>query len=73
MTGRQPDDTELQILSRLFAEQQRPVRARLRTTRRELLAVGASAADPSLPRVEFAATTTVVSAIMNLDEFVLER
>jgi len=72
LIGRPPDATELQILARLFAEQ-RGLLARDPENAARLLAVGASAADPSLPRVEFAATTTVVSAIMNLDEFVLVR
>ena len=72
LIGRPPDATELQILSRVFAEQQ-DLFARDPGNATRLLAVGASAADPSLPRVEFAATTIVVSAIMNLDEFVLVR
>ena len=72
LIGRPPDATELQILSRLFAEQQ-GLFSRDPGNATRLLAVGASAADSSLPRVEFAATTTVVSAIMNLDEFVLVR
>ena len=72
LIGRPPDATELQILSRVFAEQQ-DLFARDPGNAARLLAVGASAADPSLSRVEFAATTIVVSAIMNLDEFVLVR
>ena len=37
------------------------------------LSTGASAWNRALPRAEFAATTAVVSAIMNLDDFVVLR
>jgi hypothetical protein len=72
LIGRQPDEAELRILGRLFAEQ-RDLFASNPDNAARFIAVGASASDASLPRAEFAATATVVSAIMNLDEFVLVR
>jgi hypothetical protein len=60
------------VLSRLFAEQQ-AIFARTPTDADAFVATGASAWDRSLPRADFAATTAVVSAIMNLDEFVVLR
>ena len=35
--------------------------------------IGESVPDPLLPPADYAAMTTVVSAIMNFDEFVMER
>jgi len=72
LTGRLPDQTESSTLARVFAEQQdlfgrNPDDAKL------LLGTGESRWDDALPRAEFAAMTTVVSAIMNFDEFVVVR
>ena len=39
----------------------------------KLLTTGESVRDQSLPRADFAATTMLVSAVMNFDEFVMER
>ena len=72
LIGRPPDDTESRILARLFAEQ-RDLFASNRDEAAKLLAVGESKSDETLPRAEFAATTIVVNAIMNFDEFVMIR
>ena len=72
LIGRGPDETEARILARLFAEQ-RDLFARNPDDAARFLGVGDSAFDPTLPRAELAAMTTVVSAIMNLEEFVVVR
>ena len=72
LIGRAPDDAEAAILARLFAEQ-RDLFARNSDDAAKLLAVGESNGDETLPRADFAAMTTVVSAIMNFDEFVVVR
>jgi hypothetical protein len=72
LTGRRPDETEARILARLFAEQRERFAKNLDEATR-FLGVGDSEWDDALPRAEFAATTTVVSAIMNLEEFVVVK
>ena len=72
LTGRLPDEKELGILRRLFDEQ-RTFYAKESDAADKLLATGESARDQSLPRADFAATTMLVSAVMNFDEFVMER
>jgi hypothetical protein len=72
LIGRHPDETEARILTRLFAEQKDLFAKDLdRATR--FLGVGDSDFDENLPRAELAAMTTVVSAIMTLEEFVVVR
>ncbi len=72
LIGREPDATEAGILSDLFTEQ-RDLFAASPDNARSLLAIGESPANRLLPTADFAAMTTVVSAIMNFDEFVMER
>jgi hypothetical protein len=72
LIGRAPDDAESRILVRLF-EEQRALFGRNTDDAGRLLAVGDSRWDETLPRVELAAMTTVVSAMMNLEEFVMLR
>ncbi len=72
LTGRTPDKTEAKILAQLFAEQKAEF-AKNPDGAVKLLAVGESQRDESLPPAEFAAMTTLVNAIMNFDEFVVER
>ncbi|MEP6916504.1 MAG: DUF1553 domain-containing protein, partial [Acidobacteriota bacterium] len=72
LVGRAPDETESDILARLFAEQ-RELFARNSGDAAKLLAVGESKSDETLPPVVVAAMTTVVNAIMNYDEFVVLR
>ena len=72
LTGRRPDETEARILARLFTEQKNLFAKNLDEATR-FLGVGDSAFDETLPRAELAAMTTVVNAIMNLEEFVVVR
>jgi hypothetical protein len=72
LTGREPDAEEAAVLLQLFREQ-RVIFARSPADAAAFLSTGASAWDRALPRADFAATTAVVSAIMNLDEFVVLR
>jgi hypothetical protein len=72
LTGRPPDAREAEVLARLFAEQ-RAIFARTPADAEAFLATGASTWNRALPHAELAATTAVVSAIMNLDEFVVLR
>jgi hypothetical protein len=72
LTGRLPDEKELGILQRMFDEQ-RTFYAKESDAADKLLATGESSRDQSLPRPDFAATTMLVSAVMNFDEFVMER
>ena len=72
LTSRNPDAKELEVLQKLYDEQ-REVFQRDLPTAEKFLGTGESAWDKSLPRAEFAATATVVSAVMNFDEFVMER
>lgn len=68
LVGRAPDDIESRILARLFDEQ-RTLFGRHTADAAKLLEVGESEWDKALPGVELAAMTTVVSAMMNLEEF----
>jgi hypothetical protein len=72
LLGRSPDAVEAAILERLFREEDAEFR-RDPDAAATLLAVGESPRDPALPAAELAAMTTVVSAIMNFDEFVVLR
>ena len=72
LTGRPPDEAEAGILARLFAEQ-KDLFARSPDEAARFLGVGDSAWDETLPRADLAAMTTVVSAIMNLEEFLVVR
>jgi hypothetical protein len=72
LTGRPPDDREAALLAQLFAEQ-RAIFARTPADAEAFISTGASPGNRALPRRDVAATTAVVSAIMNLDEFVVLR
>lgn len=72
MIGRSPDPTEAGILSQLFTEQH-DLFAASPDNARSLVAIGESASSRLLASADLAAMTTVVSAIMNFDEFVMER
>ncbi len=72
LTGRAPDEKEIAVLRRLF-EEQKTFYAKNDNDAKALLATGESKWDKTLPKAEFAATTMLVSAIMNFDEFVMER
>ena len=72
LTGRSPDEKEIVVLRQLFDEQ-KTFYAKESAAADKLLATGESKWDKTLPKAEFAATTMLVSAIMNFDEFVMER
>jgi hypothetical protein len=72
LIGRVPDADEAAILARLFHEQ-RDLFAASPHAARSVVRIGESVPDPLLPPADYAAMTTVVSAIMNFDEFVMER
>jgi hypothetical protein len=71
-TGREPDARERQVLRRLYADQLRRFDDHPGTAE-AFVKVGEHPLDQELPAPEVAATTLVASAIMNLDEFVMER
>jgi len=72
LTGRSPDKAEAKILSQLYGEQKAEF-AKNPDGAVKLLAVGESKRDESLAPADFAAMTTLVNAIMNFDEFVVQR
>jgi hypothetical protein len=72
LIGRAPDETETKILTQTFAEQ-KDLFAKDEAGARKLLATGESKFDEKLPPADFAATTLMVNAIMNFDEFIVER
>ncbi|MGC3961560.1 MAG: DUF1553 domain-containing protein [Verrucomicrobiota bacterium] len=72
LTGRTPDKTESKILAQLYAEQKAEF-AKNPDHAKKLLKVGESKSEDSLPTADSAAMTTLVNAIMNFDEFVVER
>ena len=72
LTGRSPDEKEIAVLRQLFHEQ-KTFYAKESDAAEKLLAAGESKWDKTLPKADFAATTMLVSAIMNFDEFVTER
>ena len=72
LIGRLPDEKEIAVLRQLFDEQ-RSFYAKESGAADKLLATGESKWDEALPRADFAATTMLVSAIMNFDEFIVER
>jgi hypothetical protein len=75
LIGRSPDDVETAILERMFDEQYRMF-ARQPADALKYVSFGDSAPDPSLAAadpVALAATTAVVNALINFDEFVVLR
>jgi hypothetical protein len=72
LAGRAPDKAETKILAKLYAEQKAEF-AQNPEGAKKLLNIGASKRDETLPPAEFAAMTTLVNAIMNFDEFVVQR
>lgn len=72
LIGRAPDREEAAILAQLFDEQ-RALFAAQPDQAVKLARVGASPADLSIPAPDLAAMTSVISAIMNFDEFIVVR
>jgi len=72
LVGRAPDETETKILGQIFTEQ-KDIFAKDEAVAKKLIATGESKFDDKLPPADFAATTLMVNAIMNFDEFIVER
>lgn len=72
VTGRAPLPREQEILQQLYREQ-RDHFASQPEAAAQLIKTGERPVDASLPPVELAATTMVVSTLMNHDEFVMKR
>jgi hypothetical protein len=72
LSGRSPDQAELVVLARLFAEQ-KGVYGADADAAAKLLGAGAAPWDRTLPGADLAAMTMVASAIMNVDEFITVR
>ena len=72
LVGRAPDSKEMDVLNKLYDEQKK-LYATDEAEASKLLAVGEKKADPSLSKADFAATTLMVDAIINYDEFIFER
>ncbi|MBN8249619.1 MAG: DUF1553 domain-containing protein, partial [Verrucomicrobia bacterium] len=72
VTGRRPTPREREILVRLYAEQLALYRADADAAGK-LIRTGERPPDASLPVPELAASTLVVSTLMNHDEFVMKR
>jgi Protein of unknown function (DUF1553) len=72
LLGRQPEPRELDRLVRLRVSQREWFATRAEEAK-AFLAIGQSARGRDLPLAEIASATVVVSAVMNLDEFVVKR
>lgn len=71
-TGRRPTERELTVLRGLYGDQLREFEANPAAAE-SLLRVGDFPRDAAVPAGQVAALATVVSSIMNLDEFVTKR
>ncbi len=72
LTGRSPDKDEVAILERLYAEQKERFTIDAAAAKK-LVKTGEAKQDASLDAAEVAATTMLVSTLMNFDEFVMKR
>jgi len=72
LTGRGPDKIEAKILTQLYAEQKAEF-VKNPGDAKKLLNVGESKSEDGLAPADSAAMTTLVNAIMNFDEFIVER
>ncbi len=72
LTGRVPDKEEVQILQGLFAEQKARFSKNTEAAQK-LIKTGESKPDTTLEASDVAATTMLVSTLMNFDEFVMKR
>ncbi|HEY1170479.1 MAG TPA: DUF1553 domain-containing protein [Verrucomicrobiae bacterium] len=72
LTSREPDKAEVKILQELFAEQKARF-AKNTEAAQKLLKTGEAKADATLDVADVAATTMLVSVVMNFDEFVMKR
>lgn len=72
LLARPPDERETAISRQVYEEQHRFFEQHPEGAE-ELLKVGSAPREEGLPAVDVAATTMLVSAVMNLDEFVVSR
>ena len=72
ITGREPDKHEVAILAKLYAEQCEEY-SKHQDAAKDLTATGEFPVNEKLPSIEVAATTMLVSTLMNFDEFIVKR
>jgi hypothetical protein len=72
LTGRNPKSSELELLAKMYREQQE-IFARNEQETATLLTVGDKANDPEFPPVDIAAGSVVASALLNFDETIMKR
>ena len=71
-TGRYPTEKEIEILQKLYQEQQKIFEADPDQAEK-LLAIGEKEPDPSLPSTQVATATTVASTMLNFDDTITKR
>jgi hypothetical protein len=71
-TGRQPKPREQELLQQLYEDQLKRFEANPAAAD-QYLKIGEQPLDQTLPRPQLAATAVLASAMMNLEEFVIER
>ena len=71
-TGREPEAREREVLRLLYTEQLAAF-GRDPTGAKAFIKIGQQPVDPKLPPEQVAAVTVVASAVINLDEFVMQR
>jgi len=71
-TGRRPTEKEIEILKKLYQQQQRIFEANPDQAEK-LLATGEKERDLSLPSTQVATATTVASAMLNFDDTITKR
>ena len=72
LTSRNPRPAELELLIKMYREQQ-AIFARDEQETATLLTVGDKANDPEFPPVDIAAGAVVASALLNFDETIMKR
>ena len=71
-TGRHPTEKEIEILQKLYQQQQKIFEANPDQAEK-LLAIGEKERDPSLPSTQVATATTVASTMLNFDDTITKR
>jgi hypothetical protein len=72
LTSRRPDSRELELLESLYADMRAEYRRDTRAAL-DLLSVGESRRHPTLDSADLAASTLVVTTIMNFDAAIYKR
>jgi hypothetical protein len=73
MTGRQPDDVELKVLTDIYDQQRKLFADSTKQDATKFLQVGESKPDPMLVPADLAALTVTCQAILNIDATIFER